>query len=80
VRYAYAGNAGDLGGGVTTCAGCGTAVVRRDWYRILEYRLTDDGRCEACGTPLPGVFDGPAGRWGQRRLPVRLAHVDATAP
>ena len=28
------------------------------------------GRCTRCGTQLPGVYAGPAGRWGRRRLPV----------
>ena len=40
---------------------------------IGGYRLTDDGRCLACGTAIPGRFDGPVGRWGARRLPVSLA-------
>jgi pyruvate formate lyase activating enzyme len=46
--------------------------VERDWYRIDRYRLTDDGRCVACGGALPGRFDGPAGRWGPRRVPVSI--------
>jgi hypothetical protein len=27
-----------------------------------------------CDTSLPGVFDGPPGTWGPRRLPVRIAN------
>ncbi|HEX8939125.1 MAG TPA: AmmeMemoRadiSam system radical SAM enzyme [Candidatus Limnocylindrales bacterium] len=73
VRYAYTGNVADPAGEVTHCQGCGVAVIERDWYELRAYRLTDDGRCRRCGTPLPGVFDGPAGDWGRRRLPVRLA-------
>jgi pyruvate formate lyase activating enzyme len=49
--------------------------VARDWYRIDSYALTDDGRCAACGHQLAGRFAGPAGTWGARRLPVRLADV-----
>ncbi|HKN38591.1 MAG TPA: AmmeMemoRadiSam system radical SAM enzyme, partial [Acidimicrobiia bacterium] len=48
-------------------------VIERDWYRLGRYRLTGDGRCQACGTPIAGVFDGEPGTWGPRRLPVRLA-------
>jgi pyruvate formate lyase activating enzyme len=48
-------------------------VIERDWYALGEYRLTDDGRCTFCGAELPGVFAGPAGQWGRRRLPVRLS-------
>jgi pyruvate formate lyase activating enzyme len=73
LRYVYTGNVHDRGGGSTICPGCGRAVVERDWYTLLSYRLTDDGHCEACGTDVAGVFDGPAGSWGPRRVPVRLA-------
>jgi pyruvate formate lyase activating enzyme len=73
VRYAYTGNVDDIGGGSTYCHGCGSRVVERDWYRIGEYHLTDDGCCEECGTRIPGFYAGRPGGWGQRRLPVRLA-------
>jgi pyruvate formate lyase activating enzyme len=72
VRYPYTGNVHDREGGSTYCHGCGTCLVERDWYRLDDYRVSADGRCEACGTPVPGVFAGPAGTWGPRRLPVRL--------
>ena len=49
-----------------------TRLIERDWYRLGRYHLTDDGHCRSCGTPLPGRFDGPAGTWGARRLPVRI--------
>jgi pyruvate formate lyase activating enzyme len=70
VRYAYTGNVFDRAGQSTSCPGCGNEVIERDWYDLGAYRLTDDGRCLACGTQIPGVYDGPAGSWGRRRLPV----------
>jgi pyruvate formate lyase activating enzyme len=73
LRYVYTGNVHDPAGGTTSCAGCGAPVVVRDWYVISDYELTDDGRCVHCGHSVPGRYDGPAGRWGARRLPVRLA-------
>jgi pyruvate formate lyase activating enzyme len=73
VRYAYTGNVHDRVGGSTACAQCGTQLIERDWYVINEYRLTDDGHCPRCAAPLPGRFAGPAGSWGARRQPVRLA-------
>jgi pyruvate formate lyase activating enzyme len=73
LRYVYTGNVHDREGGTTTCHACGTALIVRDWFEILSFRLRDDGRCGACGTPCAGRFDGPAGHWGARRLPVRLA-------
>jgi pyruvate formate lyase activating enzyme len=73
LRYVYTGNVHDTTGGTTVCHACGTALVVRDWYRILEYRLTPDGRCPACDAPCAGVFEAKPGSWGPRRQPVRLA-------
>jgi len=72
LRYVYTGNVRDLEGGTTFCPGCGHAVIERDWYQILSYRLTGDGHCTVCGTQIAGVFDGPPGSWGPRRRPVHL--------
>jgi pyruvate formate lyase activating enzyme len=62
--------------GSTYCHGCGARLIGRDWYEITAWTLTADGRCQSCGTPCAGVFDGRPGRWGARRLPVRLADFD----
>jgi pyruvate formate lyase activating enzyme len=72
LRFVYTGNVRDPEGQTTHCPGCGTTVIGRDWYDLTAYHLTDDGRCTACGAALPGVFEGPAGTWGRRRLPVRV--------
>jgi pyruvate formate lyase activating enzyme len=72
LRYVYTGNVHDEEGGTTRCPGCGAAVVGRDWYRLTGWALTGDGRCAACGTRIPGVFDGRPGDWGQRRQSVWL--------
>jgi pyruvate formate lyase activating enzyme len=72
VRYAYTGNVHDGDGQSTYCHSCGKRVIGRDWYVLFDWKLTDDGRCTHCGTPCAGVFDGPAGDWGSRRMPVRL--------
>lgn len=73
VRYAYTGNVHDREGQSTYCHHCGELLIGRDWYVLDAWNLTDDGRCRSCGTPCAGVFDGPPGNWGARRLPVRLA-------
>jgi pyruvate formate lyase activating enzyme len=73
IRYAYTGNVDDRAGQATRCHGCGALVIERDGYDLGAYRLDDGGRCRACGTPIPGVFDGPPGSWGRRRVPVVLA-------
>jgi pyruvate formate lyase activating enzyme len=73
VRYAYTGNVHDEAGGSTRCHACGERLIGRDWYTLTAWNLTDDGRCRKCGAACAGVFDGPPGGWGARRLPVRLA-------
>jgi pyruvate formate lyase activating enzyme len=75
LRYVYTGNVHDTDGGTTRCHGCNAKLIVRDWYRLLDWRLTDDGHCRDCGTPCPGVFAGPPGTWGPRRQPVVLSAV-----
>jgi pyruvate formate lyase activating enzyme len=72
IHYAYTGNVHDHKGGSTYCPGCGQAVIGRDWYVLGQYRLDPTGHCLACGTRIPGRFSGTAGRWGPRRVGVRL--------
>jgi len=73
LRYAYTGNVHDPPGQSTRCHKCGALLIERDWYRLGAWRLTGDGRCISCETPLAGVFDGPPGTWRPRRLPARIA-------
>jgi pyruvate formate lyase activating enzyme len=73
LRFVYTGNVHDRAGGSTYCPQCTELVIERDWYRLERYGLTDEGRCRSCGAQLPGVFAGPPGSWGRRRLPVSLA-------
>ncbi len=73
MRFVYTGNVHHEETGSTFCPGCGARLIGRDWYRITAWGLDETGRCRACGTSLPGRFQGPPGRWGRRRLPVRLA-------
>jgi pyruvate formate lyase activating enzyme len=72
LHYVYVGNVHDTAGSSTYCPGCGARVVERDWHELGEWRLTDDGHCQECGWQIPGRYDGPPGRWGRRRVPVRL--------
>lgn len=72
LRYVYTGNVHDHDGGTTLCHACKAKLIVRDWYELLAWHLTDDGRCAKCGAKCAGVFEGPPGRWGARRQPVRL--------
>jgi pyruvate formate lyase activating enzyme len=64
LRYIYAGN---LPGMVekwedTRCPQCHETIIRRYGYLITDYRLTPEGTCPRCSTPIPGrwaaEFDG----------------------
>jgi pyruvate formate lyase activating enzyme len=72
IRYAYTGNVQDRAGQSTFCDGCGAILIERDGYELGAWRVDPHGRCVACGYPCAGVFDAVPGRWGVRRLPVRL--------
>ncbi|HEU5107533.1 MAG TPA: AmmeMemoRadiSam system radical SAM enzyme [Micromonosporaceae bacterium] len=72
LRYVYTGNVHDPAGQTTFCPGCGAEAVVRDWYDLLAYRLDEAGRCVRCAAAVPGRYDGPAGGWGRRRLPVSV--------
>ena len=72
LRYVYTGNVHDRDGGTTYCPGCNSALIERDWYRILSYRLSDDGHCPDCATRVAGRFEHFGGQFGRRRIPVRM--------
>ena len=61
LRYIYAGNLPGRVGNLedTRCPSCGDTLITRDGYLIRDYRVTADGRCPQCATPLPG-------RWGRQ--------------
>jgi pyruvate formate lyase activating enzyme len=74
LNYVYTGNVHDRDGGTTRCPNCGVALIERDWYKILAYRLDPHGCCGECGTAIAGRFEeGFTGSFGRRRIPVRVA-------
>jgi len=70
LQYVYTGNVHDRSGGTTFCPACHGRVVVREWYEILEHRLTDDGHCILCGQAIPGRFAPFHTAFGARRMPV----------
>jgi pyruvate formate lyase activating enzyme len=72
LRFVYTGNVHDRAGGTTSCPGCGTALIERDWYEIRRYEVSEAGTCSGCGTPLPGRFGAYRKAFGNRRIPVHL--------
>ncbi|OGT77548.1 MAG: AmmeMemoRadiSam system radical SAM enzyme [Gammaproteobacteria bacterium RIFCSPLOWO2_02_FULL_56_15] len=73
LNYVYTGNVHDPEGGTTRCSRCQSILIIRDWYVITLWRLDDLGRCPECGAVCPGIFQGPPGRWGAKRQPVRMS-------
>lgn len=69
--YVYTGNVHDSEGGSTWCPGCGELLIERDWYELGEWNL-EHGKCRSCGYNIPGRFEDLPGRWGARRMPIRL--------
>jgi len=76
IRYAYTGNVHDKPGASTYCPACGDVLIGRDWYELSTWNLTFagnyTGNCKKCGAKPAGVFDGPAGDWGRKRVPLRI--------
>jgi pyruvate formate lyase activating enzyme len=75
LHYVYTGNVHDTEGGTTYCPHCGNTLIVRDWYNILDYRVTPDGLCQGCRGSIAGryqAFDIKR-QFGPKRIPVRLA-------
>ena len=72
LHHVYTGNVYDAAGQSSYCASCGELVIERDWYRLGQWRLDENGRCLRCNKPLAGQYDPNPGNWGARRLPIRL--------
>ncbi len=72
LHYVYTGNVHDSTGATTLCSACQSEVIVRDWFDILQCRLSDDGRCMACGHALAGCFDSFNIAFGAHRLPIKI--------
>lgn len=72
LHYVYTGNVHHREGDTTYCPNCRSELIVRDWYNILNYRLTAEGHCPDCGTAIAGRFDPAPGHFGSRRIPVHL--------
>jgi pyruvate formate lyase activating enzyme len=72
LKHVYTGNVHDVAGDTTSCARCGETLIVRDWYDILDYRLTPKGACAKCAAPLAGHFAETVGGFGRKRLRVAI--------
>jgi len=73
LHHVYTGNVHDPEGGTTFCPSCRAKLIVRDWYDILDYRLTDDGHCPECGTAIAGRFKPYRGCFGNQRIPIQVS-------
>ena len=74
LHYVYTGNVHNIEGDTTFCPACKTPLIVRDWYRIQDYRLTDDAHCPQCQTQIAGHFEHfeLKRQFGARRIPVAM--------
>jgi pyruvate formate lyase activating enzyme len=72
LRDVYTVNVHDREGGTTCCPVCNVELVVRDWHRILLYRISPDGRCSRCGTPIAGRFGRFDKPFGAQRIAVSI--------
>jgi pyruvate formate lyase activating enzyme len=73
LHYVYTGNVHDTSGGTTHCPACNAPLIVRDWYEILDFHVSDEGKCTKCGAAIAGRFGHYEGAYGNRRMPVRIS-------
>ena len=56
INYAYIGNVPGHPGNNTYCSACGKVIIARMGFAVMENHIID-GKCEYCGTPIPGVWE-----------------------
>lgn len=76
LNYVYMGNVHDKSGSSTYCSACNHMLIGRDWYELSDWDVrmggNREGRCIKCSEPVAGVFDGPPGDWGRKRMPLKF--------
>ena len=56
VRHVYVGNVPDTKASHTYCPGCGSLLIKREGYRVVQNRVGEDGSCDLCGQRIPGIW------------------------
>jgi pyruvate formate lyase activating enzyme len=80
LHFVYAGNApGRVGPWENTyCPKCGKKLIDRFGYLVREYKLTPEGKCPSCHTPIPGIW--PSGGAAEVRMGETIADYNARLP
>jgi pyruvate formate lyase activating enzyme len=55
LRYVYEGNVPEQGGENTCCPVCGKLLIRRNGFKLDEYRI-EKGKCPDCETAIDGIY------------------------
>jgi len=58
LRYVYMGNVPGDDTESTRCHECNTVLIQRVGFRIVKNRVTPEGTCPDCGTPVAGIGMG----------------------
>ncbi len=58
LRYVYAGNLPGRVGSLedTLCPGCGTVLIKRRGYSIMENKISTEGKCPDCNESIAGFW------------------------
>jgi len=56
IKYIYLGNVSDSAGQTTTCPNCRQTLIKRDWHSVSINKITKEGTCPYCSTPIAGVY------------------------
>ena len=56
IKYVYIGNVIGHEAESTYCPSDGSLLIKRIGHKVIENRLTEDGRCPDCGERIPGVW------------------------
>lgn len=72
LHHVYVGNVYNKTASSTYCQQCGAVLIVRDWYRLYDWNLDEQGDCRFCGQRCSGKFAKAPGKWGAKRLPVRM--------
>ena len=72
IRYVYCGNVHNIVTSSSYCHTCGQCIIKRDWHKILDYKLDYSGHCSCCATKCAGIFLGPLGDFNGKRLAVNV--------
>jgi pyruvate formate lyase activating enzyme len=76
LHYVYTGNVHYKEGDTTYCHECGEELIVRDWYEIKGWFMKETGLCPKCNTVCSGVFEPDHGKWGSKRVPIRLNNTN----